>query len=65
MAGSQRFLATKNCQSVLGKVPMYIPKSLTMEPENSVAQFISDYGFGILMSESLEATHSTFLACSQ
>lgn len=61
MAGSQRFLATKNRQSVLGEVAMYIPKSLTMEPENSVAQFISDYGFGILMSESLEATHLPFL----
>lgn len=40
---------------------MYIPQSLQMQPNNSVEQFINDYGFGVLFSESLDATHLPFL----
>jgi len=40
---------------------MYIPNSLKMEPANSVEQFIQDYGFGVLVSKSFQATHLPFL----
>lgn len=40
---------------------MYIPNSLKMEPANSVDQFIQEYGFGVLVSETLQATHLPFL----
>jgi transcriptional regulator len=40
---------------------MYIPNSLAMQPTNQVNQFIKNYGFGVLVSEPLQANHLPFL----
>lgn len=36
---------------------MYIPKKLILEDDNVIAEFIDEYGFGLLISSALEATH--------
>lgn len=36
---------------------MYIPKNMEMSEEDAIKTFISEYGFGVLVSDDLTATH--------
>ncbi|WP_166425698.1 FMN-binding negative transcriptional regulator [Paraglaciecola sp. 20A4] len=40
---------------------MFIPNNMRMQGDKAIAQFINDHSFGILVSESLEATHIPFI----
>ncbi len=44
---------------------MYVPNSLRMEPASQIEQFIHAHGFGIVVSQSLQASHLPFLFDSQ
>ncbi len=45
----------------LKKVPMYIPTKMAMTDAQSIAEFISKFGFGALVSDNLNATHLPFI----
>lgn len=40
---------------------MYIPKNMEMSEDDAIKTFISDYGFGVLVSDDLTATHLPFI----
>lgn len=40
---------------------MYIPKNMEMTEREAIRSFISDYGFGVLISSDLTATHLPFI----
>ncbi|WP_289118348.1 FMN-binding negative transcriptional regulator [uncultured Idiomarina sp.] len=40
---------------------MYIPKNMEMTETGAISKFISDYGFGILVSPDLSGTHLPFI----
>mgnify|MGYP000170553890 FL=1 len=43
---------------------MFIPKPFLMEEQADLHQFIEDFGFGIIVSDSLTATHLPFVVAS-
>lgn len=40
---------------------MYIPSNMKMEKDSEVHDFIDEFSFGIIVSESLSATHLPFV----